>query len=114
MYYSKSTNGFYVTHIHGDNIPADSVEITDDKHRELLEGQSAGLMIAADESGYPILIDRPSASAEELTTIARAQRLQSFAQEADPLFFKAQRGEATIKEWQDKIEEIRARYPYPS
>ena len=28
-------------------------------------------------------------------------------------FFKAQRGEATIEEWQAKVAEIRSRYPYP-
>jgi len=34
--------------------------------------------------------------------------------EADPLFFKAQRGEATIEEWQLKVAEIRSLYPYPN
>ena len=44
---------------------------------------------------------------------AQANRQAAYAQEADPLFFKYQRGEATEQEWLDKIEEIRARYPYP-
>jgi hypothetical protein len=43
----------------------------------------------------------------------RDQRGQAYAAEADPLFFQAQRGEATEQDWLDKIEEIRARYPYP-
>ena len=43
MFYSKSTGGFYSRAIHGDNIPADAVEITDEEHRELLEGQSRGV-----------------------------------------------------------------------
>ena len=33
-------------------------------------------------------------------------------EEADPLFFNVQRGEATEQEWLDKIAEIRARFPY--
>lgn len=37
----------------------------------------------------------------------------AYTQEADPLFFMAQRGEATIEEWQAKIAEIKARFPYP-
>lgn len=32
--------------------------------------------------------------------------------ESDPLFFKAQRGEATTQEWQTKVAEIKARFPY--
>lgn len=38
------------------------------------------------------------------------QRLQAYREESDPLFFKAQRGEATIEEWHSKVEEIKARY----
>lgn len=38
-------------------------------------------------------------------------RKEAYENEADPLFFKAQRGEATMEEWEAKIEEIRLRYP---
>jgi len=44
----------------------------------------------------------------------RSRRLTAFRDEADPLLFKAQRSEATMEEWQAKVEEIRARYPYPA
>lgn len=43
----------------------------------------------------------------------RAQRQAAFMAEADPLFFQAQRGEATMDEWWAKVAEIRARLPYP-
>ena len=43
--------------------------------------------------------------------IAQANRHAAYIAEADPLFFKAQRGEATMEEWQDKVAEIKARYP---
>ena len=42
-----------------------------------------------------------------------ALRRAAYAAEADHLFFKAQRGEATQAEWLAKIAEIRARYPVP-
>lgn len=58
MYYSKSTNGFYIDLIH-DSIPLDKVEITQEYHSQLLEGQSSDKLIIGDDSGYPILIDRP-------------------------------------------------------
>ena len=44
---------------------------------------------------------------------ARNSRADAYATEADPLFFKAQRGEAEIADWQAKIQEIRERFPYP-
>jgi hypothetical protein len=40
-------------------------------------------------------------------------RRSAYQQEADPLFFMSQRGEATVEEWQAKVAEIKARYPYP-
>jgi hypothetical protein len=42
---------------------------------------------------------------------ADANRRAAYAAEADPLFFKAQRGEATVQEWEDKVAEIKARFP---
>ncbi len=41
----------------------------------------------------------------------KQQRADAYRMESDPLFFKAQRGEATMEEWQAKVEEIKARYP---
>lgn len=43
----------------------------------------------------------------------KQQRAQAYAQEADPLFFKAQRGEILLSDWEVKVNEIRNRYPYP-
>ena len=45
--------------------------------------------------------------------VAKQNRAVAYASEADPLFFKTQRGEATVEEWQAKVAEIRALYPYP-
>lgn len=39
-----------------------------------------------------------------------AQRSDAYRIESDPLFFKAQRGEATMEEWLAKVAEIKARY----
>lgn len=40
-------------------------------------------------------------------------RATAYNAEADPLFFMSQRGEATLEEWQAKVAEIKARFPYP-
>lgn len=42
---------------------------------------------------------------------AEANRRAAYIAEADPLFFKAQRGEVEQQAWLDKIAEIKARYP---
>jgi hypothetical protein len=41
-------------------------------------------------------------------------RRGAYTEEADPMFFMAQRGEATVEEWMAKVAEIKARYPYPA
>ena len=38
------------------------------------------------------------------------KRRKAYALEADPLYFKWQRGEATEQEWLNKVSEIKARY----
>jgi hypothetical protein len=40
-------------------------------------------------------------------------RRAAYQVEADPLFFMAQRGEATMSDWTAKVAEIKARFPYP-
>ena len=74
MFYSKTTNGFYTREIHGDNIPADAVEIAEAEHAALIEGQSHGKRIASDANGRPILQDPPPLTVEELAANARAER----------------------------------------
>jgi hypothetical protein len=43
----------------------------------------------------------------------QAKRAAAYRDEADPLFFMWQAGEAAEAEWMDKRAEIRARFPYP-
>ena len=50
-------------------------------------------------------------TALEPARIATENRRSAYIAEADPLFFKAQRGEATMEEWQAKVAEIKARWP---
>lgn len=66
MLYSAQTCGFYNIEIHGDNIPDDAVEITNELHAALLEGQSQGKIIASNEDGRPILVDKPVPPYEEI------------------------------------------------
>jgi hypothetical protein len=73
--------------------------------------------------GLTWLSDTPKPTQAELdalwpttqTTVANQQadtnRHNAYVAEADPLFFKAQRGEGTMEEWETKVAEIKTRYP---
>jgi hypothetical protein len=50
-------------------------------------------------------------TALEPARIATENRRAAYMAESDPLFFKAQRGEATMDEWQAKVVEIKTRFP---
>lgn len=50
-------------------------------------------------------------TALEPARIATENRRIAYIAEADPLFFKAQRGEATMEDWQAKVAEIKERFP---
>ena len=58
-YYSKITSGFYKPEIHGNGIPADAVEISDETYRSLFAQQAEGKQIVSDADGYPIAITPP-------------------------------------------------------
>ena len=53
----------------------------------------------------------PTKLAEKKAAEAEANRKAAYTAEADPLFFRAQRGEIPEQEWLDKIAEIKTRYP---
>lgn len=75
IFSSKAAGGFYDDSIHSvHQIPGDAVEITRERHIELLEGQSMGLLISSDEDGYPILIDPPAQPPEIIAAGERAWR----------------------------------------
>lgn len=73
MFYSAQTGGFYDRSIHGENIPTDAVEITAEQHAALIEGQSHGKQIVADENGFPVLQDPPAPSVAEKKAAVQSQ-----------------------------------------
>ena len=55
----------------------------------------------------------PQVQYEQQRAAIETQRRNAYTQEADPLFFSYQRGEATEQDWLDAVESIRTRFPYP-
>lgn len=76
FYYSKKTGGFYLEDIHGDNMPEDVVEVSDEYHAELMDGQRNGNIIAADEKGFPRLVPIPEPDDETKKAIATKRARQ--------------------------------------
>lgn len=58
-------------------------------------------------------LDAAGGNTATITSVLVALASQAQA-EADPLFFKAQRGEATLEEWLAVVADIQARFPYPA
>ena len=53
----------------------------------------------------------PTKLAAKKAEEALAARKAAYIEEADPLFFKAQRSEALLSDWHLKIKEIKERFP---
>jgi hypothetical protein len=75
--------------------------------------EDAGYLQLADNSWVQAWRVRPMTE-QELADLAQQkdeQRKFAYQNEADPLFFKWQRGEGTQEAWLAKVEEIKSRYP---
>lgn len=67
-----------------------------------------GVWVCVDQA----LIDAYYAEQKALRNAAMTEaRAEAYRIESDPLYFKSQRGEATLDEWKAKVAEIRSRYP---
>ena len=71
-----------------------------------------------DAQGNQVTVDEAAVAAEiqrlqPIKAVEQAERNRqaAYIAESDPLFFKAQRGEATMEEWQAKVAEIKTRFP---
>lgn len=73
LFFSAATGGFYDSGIHK-AMPDDAVEISAAQHAALLAAQSEGKAISADANGYPVAVDRPEPTADELLTALRRRR----------------------------------------
>ena len=80
--------------------------------RNLQTGEVTQIPLTAEEIAEREIYVRDVAPVEQRKE-AEANRASAYRSEADPLFFKAQRGEATTDEWTAKVAEIKARFPYP-
>lgn len=101
MKFSPSTKGFYQEKIHGQNIPDDVIEITDEEY-EILKNAAAVLKeIDTGPDGDPILID--SASAMKTSKYSPLDFLELFSDQEQLAVVAATRESDQIKLWYDKM-----------
>lgn len=73
-YYSKTTGCTYLPSVHGKDMPADAVPISDEIYSRVIANPEPGKVRSHDAKGLPILIDAPSATADVLELCARIDR----------------------------------------
>lgn len=114
IFFAKSTNGFYTSD--HPTIPSDAVEIAIDVHRELINGQTAGKIIVSDDTGFPVLVDPPEKTSDELAISVREQRDKLLA-ETDylvmPDYPLTKTAFAKIKLYRQKLRDITSQGTFP-
>jgi len=114
FYYSATTNAFYPAALRADydaagTWPDDAQTLSDRCYQHLINGQSEGKIIVANEHSQPVLADPPAPSAEEIIARAESQKVK-LMQEAEnviaPLSRAVKLGIATpeetewLKQWE--------------
>lgn len=79
MFYSKSTNGFYLPSSRAKyeangNWPSDAVEISDELYAEVVSNRPANKIVVTDENGLPSLADPAAPTDKQLAEAVRAER----------------------------------------
>lgn len=75
VYFSPSTCGAYLPEIHGDDMPADVVEVAESMWLSLLDELSRSpKKMSSQPNGQPVLIDPPPLDTEALAAAERAWR----------------------------------------
>ena len=82
IFWSPSALGFYSPDYHS-TIPADAVEITVERHAELLAGNSAGKNIVSDANGIPQLVDQPPVVPAYVRKLALIRALREVGLDGD-------------------------------
>lgn len=123
MLYSVSTGGFYRLDVHGNNIPADVVDVSEDAYLALLHDQCSGKQIQANQAGAPSAVEPPPPTHQQIEVL----RLRAYSDPAtgsDRYFTEASRLQAMNANTEEvksvvatgvaRYLDIQAQYPWPS
>ena len=74
IYYSASTNACFNDEWHAGLMPSDVVEITPEKHDEIVRGLAVRKQLKPDAKGNPTLVDPPAPTDADIAAQIRADR----------------------------------------
>lgn len=94
MYYSPSTGGFYQG-----SAPSDAVQITAERHAELLAGEVNGRRIVPGEGGFPQLSEASAA----IRVFTPLEFLDLFPEPVQLAVVQATLSNAAVKLWYDRV-----------
>jgi hypothetical protein len=105
LFFSKTTNGFYDSAIHG-SMPDDAVEIAADLHADLLRQQVNGATIQGDANGFPVVVSPPPPTLAEL----KAAKLREVNTQAEAIAAQLTAGYPDFERdtWPDQQAEVLA------
>lgn len=107
-FFAKSTMGFYVDDVHGDNMPPDAVPLALEDYQALLEGQASGKVLSATDDGQPYLTDF------QAIPFTYAQlRASEYPPMADYLDGVVKGDQAQIDAYIAACQAVKAKYPKP-
>lgn len=73
-YYSFSTKGYYTPEVHGENMPSDVIEMTDEIYNQVFEAQCNGYVLEACNVNGLKAVPPPAKTKEEKAADARFER----------------------------------------
>ncbi len=74
IFFSPTTGAFYDDALWGADLPEDVVEVSPERHAEVMEATTTGQIVQAGEAGQPVAVDAPTPPAETLAVSARRRR----------------------------------------
>lgn len=84
------------------NIPRPNIKVSDVEWSKAVNSD-----VSVDLVTRKLVVKEHEKTNDEIDALRR----EAYIKESDPLFFKYQRKECTKKDWLNKIEEIKKRYP---
>jgi hypothetical protein len=108
MFYSKLQNGFFTPEIHGNNIPQDAIEITQEEYEGVLNKQAQGCKIVPGEDGKPTAIEVPVP--QPTYAQLRARDYPDFREYLDGI---VKGDQAQVQAYIDSCLAVKEKYPKP-
>jgi hypothetical protein len=108
MLYSKQCNSFFTREIHGNNIPSDAIEITQEEYETAMTKQANGYRIVGGDDGKPTVVEVPTA--QPTYAQLRARAYPDYREYLDGI---VKGDQAQVQAYIDSCLAVKEKYPKP-